>query len=230
MADTYIRFFDTTLRDGEQSPGATMTSAEKLEVARSLARLGVDPLFFGLPRAPEKLLLTVSTLHPHKGLDTLLQAFSRFLRDLPGYRLVIAGLRGFHTQAIERLRDDLGLTAAVEFTGWIPRAELYDLYSRAAAFLYPSTFEGFGMPVLEALAAGIPTGCSNIEPLATIAGDAALRFAPGDVDAMHMAMVRLVSDNELRARLSAEGPKQAAAFSWTATARATLDALVAVVP
>ena len=187
--------------------------------------LGVDPAFFGLQRAPAKLLLTVSTLHPHKGLDTLLQAFAEFRRREPDFRLVIAGLRGFHTGALEKLRADLGLTGAVEFAGWIPRAELYDLYARAAAFLYPSTFEGFGMPVLEALAAGIPTACSRIEPLRAIAGPAALEFEPGNADAVCDAMLRLVGDNMLQARLAAAGPPRAAAFSWTATAQETLHAI-----
>jgi glycosyltransferase involved in cell wall biosynthesis len=190
-----------------------------------VARLGVDPVFFGLRRAPEKLLLTVSTLHPHKGLGALLEAFAQFRCAQPGFRLAIAGLRGFHSEALERLREDLGLSGAVEFTGWIPREQLYDLYRRAWAFLYPSTFEGFGMPVVEALAAGIPTGCSNIEPLAAIAGEAALQFEPGNVDAICGAMMRLATDEALRARLATEGPRRAAAFSWTATARATLSAI-----
>jgi glycosyltransferase involved in cell wall biosynthesis len=190
-----------------------------------VVRLGVDPAFFGLPRAPEKLLLTVSTLHPHKGLDALLQAFARFRGAHPDFRMVVAGLRGFHTAALERLREDLGLADSVEFTGWIPREQIYDLYRRACAFLYPSTFEGFGMPVVEALAAGIPTACSNIEPLSAIAGDAALQFEPGNVEAIANAMARLVADDALRARLAAAGPLRAAAFSWTATARATLDAI-----
>ncbi|MGO4880831.1 MAG: glycosyltransferase family 4 protein [Bryobacteraceae bacterium] len=191
-----------------------------------MVRLGVDRAFFGLRRAPEKLLLTVSTLHPHKGLDALLRAFADFRRAQPEFRLVVAGLRGFHAETLEKLRADLGLVDAVEFTGWIARAQLYDLYSRARAFLYPSTFEGFGMPVLEALAAGIPTGCSDIEPLRAIAGDAALLFAPGNVEAIRGAMARLATDEPLRARLTCEGPRHAAAFSWTATARATLDAIV----
>ena len=189
-------------------------------------RLGADPVFFGLRLAPEKLLLTVSTLHPHKGLDSLLQAFAKFRRAQPEFRLVVAGLRGFHAEALERLRADLGLAGAVVFTGWIPRAQLYDLYARAWAFLYPSTFEGFGMPVVEAMAAGIPTGCSNIEPLSSIAGEAALQFEPGNVEAICSAMLRLAVDEPLRTRLATEGPRRAAAFSWTATARATLDAIV----
>jgi len=190
-----------------------------------VVRLGVDPAFFGLARAPEKLLLTVSTLHPHKGLDALLRAFAQFRRAQPDFRLVIAGLRGFHAEALERLREELKLTGAVEFTGWVPREQLYDLYRRAWAFLYPSTFEGFGMPVVEALAAGIPTGCSNIEPLAAIAGDAALLFEPGDGAAICGAMARLATDDALRARLASAGPARAAEFSWTATARATLCAI-----
>jgi len=187
--------------------------------------LGVDQAFFGLARAPEKLLLTVSTLHPHKGLEALLHAFARFHREQPGFRLAIAGLRGFHSDTLERLRQDLSLTGAVDFTGWIPREQLYDLYRRACAFLYPSTFEGFGMPVVEAMAAGIPTACSNIEPLAGIAGAAALQFPPLNVEALYNVMVRLTSDQPLRARLAVAGPLRAAAFSWAATARGTLDAI-----
>lgn len=194
-----------------------------------LTPLGVDPAFFGLPRTPEKILLAVSTLHPHKGLDSLLKAFAAFRRERSGFRLVIAGLRGFYTAELESLRDKLQLTGDVEFTGWIPRQDLYNLYSHAFAFFYPSTFEGFGLPVLEALAAGIPTGCSNIEPLSSIAADAALRFDSGSVDSIRDAMLRLVSDEALRARLSSAGPIRAEQFSWTATARATLDALTEAV-
>jgi glycosyltransferase involved in cell wall biosynthesis len=190
-----------------------------------VAQLGVDAEFFRLPRAAEKLLLTVSTLHPHKGLDGLLQAFAQFHLVHPGFRMVVAGLRGFHSEALERLREDLGLRGAVDFTGWIPRSQLYDLYTRAWAFLYPSTFEGFGMPLVEALAAGIPTGCSRIEPLSAIAGEAALQFEPGNVASILSALDRLVFDAPLRARLAAAGPVRAAAFSWAATARATLDAI-----
>jgi glycosyltransferase involved in cell wall biosynthesis len=190
--------------------------------------LGVDPKFFEIARSrrPEPILLTVSTLHPHKNLDRLLRAFAGFHRTRPEFRLVIAGLRGFEAANLERLQQELGLSDAVEFTGWIPRDDLYALYARAFAFIYPSTFEGFGLPVLEALAAGVPSACSNIEPLSSTAGDAALQFDPEDEKALLDAMTRLVCDEELRAQLAAAGPQRAAQFSWKTTARLTLDAVV----
>jgi glycosyltransferase involved in cell wall biosynthesis len=189
--------------------------------------LGVDPKFFAIAgvRRPEPMLLAVSTLHPHKNLDRLLHAFAAFHRNRPDFRLVITGLRGFHSANLERLRRDLGLEVSVEFTGWIPREKLYDLYARAWAFLYPSTFEGFGLPVLEALAAGVPTACSRIEPLASLAGSAALHFDPDNDAEILNAIDRLVSDEDLRERLAAAGPERATQFSWLATARQTLDAL-----
>jgi glycosyltransferase involved in cell wall biosynthesis len=188
---------------------------------------GVEPEFFELAcrRRPEHFLLSVSTLHPHKNIERLLRMFAEFRRTRPEFRLVIAGLRGFDAANLERLRDRLGLRETVDFTGWIPRQELYELYAQAFAFLYPSTFEGFGLPVLEALAAGVPAACSSIEPLASLAGDAALQFDPMDDAALLEAMMRIVSDERLRAQLSDAGPRRAAMFSWTTTARLTLSAL-----
>ena len=197
---------------------------EKIQVVP----LGVEPEFFEIARArrPGPFLLSVSTLHPHKNLHRLLRAFARFRQARPDFRLIVAGLRGFEAENLERLQQELGLSGAVEFTGWIPREDLYALYARAFAFIYPSTFEGFGLPVLEALAAGIPAACSDIEPLASTAGDAALRFDPQDDQALLDAMTRLFSDHHLRAELSVRGPQRAALFSWKTTARLTLDALV----
>jgi len=189
---------------------------------------GVDPAFFGLAANPDQrdpYLLVVSTLHPHKNLELLLRAFADFRRRRPEYRLVVAGLRGFHAEHLERVRRDLRLEQAVEFTGWIPRSRLYRLYERASAFLYPSTFEGFGLPVLEAMAAGIPVACSDIEPLASHAGRGALRFDPHDRSAIAEAMLRLTSDEDLRAELAREGPRRAAEFSWHRAASLTLQAI-----
>ena len=189
--------------------------------------LGVDPEFFDIARRrrPEPFLLAVSTLHPHKNLDGLLRAFALFRQFHPGFRLVVCGMHGFFTGPLGVLRDALGLRGAVDFPGWIPREELHDLYARAWAFLFPSLFEGFGLPVLEALAAGVPTACSNIEPVSSVAADAALQFDPHEVGAIVEAMERITNDGALRTRLCEAGPRRAAAFSWKTTAEATLAAL-----
>ena len=193
-----------------------------------VVRLGVDPIFFdlGRRRRPEPFLLAVSTLHPHKNLDGLLKAFAAFRHRHPEFRLVVCGMRGFFTGPLHDLRDSLRLGDSVEFPGWIPREDLHELYAKAWAFIYPSLFEGFGLPILEALASGVPTACSDIEPLSSIAGDAALQFDPRNQGAMVEAMRLIATDEPLRQRLAEAGPRRAADFSWKATAEATLDALM----
>jgi glycosyltransferase involved in cell wall biosynthesis len=189
--------------------------------------LGVSEDFFepAVRRRPERFLLAVSTLHPHKNLDGLLRAFAEFHRRRPEFRMIVTGIHGFFTEELKALREQLALAGSVEFPGWIPREELCDLYARAWAFLYPSKFEGFGLPVLEGMAAGVPTACSSIEPLASIAGEAALQFDPYDSDAIAESMERIVTDDALRARLADAGPRRARQFTWRETARRTLEAL-----
>jgi glycosyltransferase involved in cell wall biosynthesis len=190
--------------------------------------LGVDPRFAEVRerRAPEKFFLTASTLHPHKNLDGLLRAFARFREQRPDFRLTVCGMHGFQTRELLALRTSLGLDGAVDFPGWIPREEVYALYARAWACVFPSRFEGFGLPLLEALSAGIPTACSDVEPTATLAGDAALKFDPANVEAIADAMAAVSGDEALRTRLTEAGPRQAAKYSWEATARGTLQALM----
>lgn len=192
---------------------------------------GTDPAFFDLagrtstPDSGEPYFLCASTSHPHKGLVPLVRAFARVRQAQPKFRLVITGVRGFHAQAVEDAIAKSGLGDSVRLTGWVPRDELYNLFRRAFAFVYPSTFEGFGMPVIEALAAGLPTACSAIEPLSTLAGSAALQFEPANEAAIAAALLRLISDSDLRARLATEGPSRARQFSWEKAAEATLSAL-----
>ena len=184
---------------------------------------GVEPAFSRLNRShTEPYLLCVSTLHPHKNLTRLIRAYGRKERDFP---LILAGLRGFHTETIERLIEEMGLQDSVQITGWVPRAELYSLYERARAFVYPSTFEGFGMPVLEALAAGIPVACSDIPPLREVASDAALYFDPLNEDHIASAIERVMTDASLRERLSTAGRERARPFTWERCAEQTLKIL-----
>ena len=188
---------------------------------------GVDEKLLSIARRrePELFFLCVSTLHPHKNLERLIRAFAAFHKKHPRFRLVLAGMRGFHTEAVERAVESCGLAGVVELTGWIAREAVRDLYRRAWAFVLPTTFEGFGMPVLEALAAGVPCACSDIPPLREVAGDAALRFPPEDEKAIAEALERITTDDVLRSRLAAAGRSRAARFSWERCARETLAVL-----
>jgi glycosyltransferase involved in cell wall biosynthesis len=220
-----IAVSEATARDvGQYYPGA----ASKAVVIRH----GVDPEFFRIGdrrRAagaiPDKYILTVSTLHPHKNLGRVLEAFASFRKAHPEFRLVIAGLKGFASEQLDARRRELNLEQSVRFTGWIPRPELYDLFEGATAYIAPSEFEGFGMPVIEALAAGIPTACSTIAPFDEIAGSAAARFDPGSVPAIVSAMEVAACDADFRCRALAAGPEQARRFDWEETARLTLEQL-----
>ncbi len=186
---------------------------------------GVESDFFKLDRTRTgSFVLCVSTLHPHKNLDRLIRVYARRKRE---WRLVITGMRGFFAQALDALIAELGVGDSVRLTGWIPREELLQLYANAHAFVYPSMFEGFGMPVLEAMAAGIPVACSDIAPILEVAGDAALLFDPLNEDAIATALDRIVEDTELRVRLAQAGPERARMFSWERAARETLAALLA---
>jgi glycosyltransferase involved in cell wall biosynthesis len=195
-------------------------------------RHGVDTEFFRIgdrrlasAEPLEKYILIVSTLHPHKNLGLVLEAFAAFRTSHPDFRLVIAGLKGFAAEQLESRRRELGLEASVRFTGWIPRLELYDLFERAAACMAPSRFEGFGMPVVEALAAGIPSACSAIPPFDEIAGSSTARFDPASVSAIAGAMELVVCDADFRTRARTAGPEQARRFDWNETARLTLEEL-----
>ncbi len=185
---------------------------------------GIEPEFAfiaGRRRLPitSKLILSVSTLHPHKNLDTLLAAFKEFQMRHPEWKLCLVGLRGFDAANIEARRRDLGLDDSVTITGWISRQALYDLFESAAAFVYPSRFEGFGIPVLEALACGIPTACSQLPSLVEIAGDAARFFDPNRIEDMIAALTDVACDEALRTRLCRAGLERAGAFDRHNSAR-----------
>jgi glycosyltransferase involved in cell wall biosynthesis len=186
---------------------------------------GADQELFTLRRTQtDPLLLCVSTLHPHKNLERLIRAFAKTPRP---EKLVLAGVKGFRTKEIESLVAELKLEDRVQITGWISREELLGLFARARAFIYPSTFEGFGMPVLEALAAGIPVACSRIPPLEEVAGEAALYFDPLNEQEIETALGRILTDQALRSRLEKAGPQQADPFRWSKSAAATRAVLLA---
>jgi len=184
-------------------------------VSARVIQHGVERQFFEIAkkRAPKDYLLCASTSHPHKNLVALLRAYEQ-AAGLP--YLVITGVRGFAARQVEAAAGN-----SVKITGWIPREELYELFRRARGFIYPSTFEGFGMPVLEAMAAGVPVACSDIPPLREIAGSTVHYFDPADQTAIRSALELLAAG-----KLPTEAAQQRASeFTWEKTARETLDYL-----
>jgi glycosyltransferase involved in cell wall biosynthesis len=168
-------------------------------------------------------ILHVGTLEPRKNLATLIRAYARLRRERPiPQGLVLAGDRGWKYEPILRLVEDLGLHAAVQFTGPVPAEDLPALYNAADLFVYPSLYEGFGLPPLEAMACGTPVVTSNVSSLPEVVGDAALLVDPHDECALTEAMARALSDTELRQDMRARGLERARHFSWERSARETL--------
>jgi len=165
--------------------------------------------------------LSVSAKRPHKNLMALLEAVA----VMPAQRrpvLLIPGYATPHEQQLRERAQALGIGDDVRFLGWVSGAELEGLYALASVFVFPSLYEGFGLPVLEAMRRGVPVACSNRSSLPEVAGDAALLFDPEDPRAITAAIERLLRDPAEAQRLRAAGREQAARFTWAATARATV--------
>jgi glycosyltransferase involved in cell wall biosynthesis len=169
-------------------------------------------------------VLAVGTLEPRKNLPLLVRAFHRAVTEtgLP-HSLVLAGPVGWHQEAFVS-QIDTDPSGRVHRIGPVGALELDGLYRDAAAVAYVSVSEGFGLPVLEALAHGVPTLASNTSSIPEVAGDAALLLDPEDEDAIASGIIRILTDEPLRADLAAKGRARAATFSWEATALATLAA------
>jgi alpha-1,3-rhamnosyl/mannosyltransferase len=178
-------------------------------VASVLARHGI----------PSEYFLFVGTLEPRKNLSVLLKAMSR---DSSGLPLVIAGWSGWGDPAFQSELARLGLGGRVVFPGYLDDEELAALYSGAVAFLYPSLYEGFGLPVLEAMACGCPVVCSNVASIPEVAGEAALYADPMKPEEWAAAMESLVNNGGSRSDLVRAGLARAGLFSWDAAAEETL--------
>ncbi|MCX6021007.1 MAG: glycosyltransferase family 1 protein [Chloroflexi bacterium] len=170
--------------------------------------------------ATRPFVLSVSTLEPRKNLITLIEAFAlwRSRTEAP-HQLIIGGGPGWQYEGIYRRAEELRLGDAVVFPGFVDDADLPALLSQARVFAYPSLYEGFGLPPLEAMACGTPVIASTAPCLPEILGNAAILVDPMDVDALADALNRVASDNALRDDLSRRGRARAATFTWAGAAK-----------
>ncbi|MGA8364125.1 MAG: glycosyltransferase family 1 protein [Solirubrobacteraceae bacterium] len=176
-----------------------------------------------------RVVLSLSAKRPHKNLLALIGAVAQ----IPGERRPLLVLPGYGTAHEAQLRERaraLGVEQDVRFLGWLSSEELEGLWQAADAFVYPSLYEGFGLPVLEAMARGVPVACSNASSLPEVAGDAALLFDPREEESIVGALERLLSDRPETERLRARGLERAGQFTWERTARATLASYARTLP
>jgi glycosyltransferase involved in cell wall biosynthesis len=192
-----------------------IASATELEKVRERYGIGAN------------YLLSLGSIQPRKNLTRLIEALlwlrtARPDDELP--QLIIAGKRGWLDDEVFRAAQQDSVKECIKFVGYVPEEDLPALYSGAMCFVYPSYFEGFGLPVLEAMQCGAPVIVGNQTSLPEVAGDAALLFDPFDTRALGEAIAKVIDHPNYRAELRARGLKRAAEFSWIAAANLTLKA------
>jgi glycosyltransferase involved in cell wall biosynthesis len=196
-------------------------------------QLGVDPSFkvidendslekaasnYGLP---ENFILYLGTIEPRKNLPLLIKSYKRLVDSGTKHKLVLVGKYGWMYKEVLHLVDELKLTNWVYFTGYIPQEDLPLVYNLATLFVYPTIYEGFGLPVLEAMACGVPVITSQISSLPEIVGDAGVLIPVSGAGALYDAMDRLLQNKSLRDELIKAGLTRAKTFSWERTAQLT---------
>ncbi len=224
-SDRVIAISQSTKADLE---GLLKTPAQKIDVVPQ----GLGQVSAGQAADPEqtrarlalgdrKVVLSLSAKRPHKNLPALIGALS----SIPAERRLLLLLPGYPTPHEAQLRErvrQLDLEQDVRVLGWVSGAELEGLWSVADAFVYPSLYEGFGLPVLEAMARGVPVACADASSLPEVAGDAALLFDPHSEPGIAAAIERLLGEPQLAQTLREAGVGQAARFTWRRTAELTL--------
>lgn len=218
----------------------TVSEFSKTEIARLypfaahktvVAYNGVDAQFFGQPSPSDPneapYFLAIGNLQPRKNLGTLIHAFRLLVErraDLT-HRLLVVGADRYGAESLREHSADLEQYGRLVFMGYVPDAELVPLLCGAEALAYPSVYEGFGLPVIEAMAAGVPALVSDIPVMREVAGDSALFSTPRDPEAWCSALERVATDHDDRQRLVQLGRTRAARFTWRKTAHAVLSVL-----
>lgn len=206
------RVFITPLAAGKQFHPVTDDAA----IAQVLQRYQISSPY----------LLSLATLEPRKNLSFLIRCFSRLIKENPDWdlSLVLVGVSGWKNTAIfQAVQEDPQLKSRVVFTDYVPDTDLSAIFSGATAFVYPSFYEGFGLPPLEAMQCGTPVITSNTSSLPEVVGDAGILIDPTNEDDLCEAIGKLVSSSELRSQLSQKSLKQASQFSWTKCAEQTVE-------
>lgn len=191
-----------------------------VQVETAVACTGEAELRKRLEIGAGRVVLCVAQKRPYKGQERLIRALPDLPEDLV---LVLPGASTDYEAHLRRLVEELGLQSRVVFPDWVSDEDLEGLYRLATCFALASEIEGFGLPVLEAMARGLPVACSERSSLPEVAGGAAVMFDPGDQGAVTGVLERLVDDERLRGRLIANGLERAGEFTWRRTAQETVD-------
>ncbi|MFB6225138.1 MAG: glycosyltransferase family 4 protein, partial [Candidatus Paceibacteria bacterium] len=170
---------------------------------------------------PEKFILYLGTIEPRKNLRSVIQSFEHLAHDYPDLHLVLAGKNGWLYEDIHAHARHSPVSNRIHFTGFIAHEDKPSLYAAASIFVYPSFYEGFGFPPLEAMATGTPVITANLSSFPETIGNAGLMVSPYNAYELSWAMRELYTDPELYARLQNQGPYQAQQFTWKRTAQAT---------
>ena len=172
---------------------------------------------------PGGYVLYVGVLEPRKNVPRLVEAFARLAAARPGLVLALGGKRGWMADAVDVAIQSAALGDRIRLLGYVPDADLPALVGGASVFVYPSLYEGFGLPVLEAMACGAPVITTNVSSMPEVAGDGALMIAPDDVTALSSAMARVLDDRAFAADLGRRAMAEASRFSWDRCARETVE-------
>lgn len=175
---------------------------------------------------PNRFILFVGTIEPRKNLIKLIEAYHLlYLRDKIREPLVIVGGKGWKNEPLYELIRKLKIEDRIIFPGYVPDSDLPMLYNAATVFVYPSLYEGFGMPVVEAMACGVPVVTSNVSSLPEVAGDAAILVNPEDAEEIASGICNILTDDGIYKNLQERGFRQAGKFTWESCAKKTLEAI-----
>jgi glycosyltransferase involved in cell wall biosynthesis len=234
MLPQAARRAEVVLTDSEHSRRDLVRYLAVPDVQVRVIACGIDPQFRPVENSPDRYsvlarygidrpyLLYVGGINARKNIARLFEAYARLRERHPGLALVIGGKRQWQTGEIDAAFQRFNLEGHVHFTGYVDDRDLPALYSAAEVFVFPSLYEGFGLPPLEAMACGAPVVTSNASSLPEVVGDAALTVDPYDVDGLAAAIERALTDEGLRAELRRRGLERAARFTWERAAHETL--------